>query len=65
LLASLVYLAVRGLIEPALLRRRCGESKELEIVVLRHELAIVRRRVARPTTGGSGVPRRRQPPPAP
>jgi putative transposase len=49
LLASLVYLAVRGLIEPALLRRRCGESKELEIVVLRHELAIVRRRVARPT----------------
>jgi putative transposase len=58
LLASLVYLALRRLIERALLRRRCEESKELEIVVLRHELeivvlrhelAILRRQVARPT----------------
>jgi putative transposase len=48
LLASLVYLALRRLIELALLRRRSEEFKELEIVVLRHELAIVRRQVARP-----------------
>jgi len=38
---------VRRLIELALLRRRSEEFKELEIVVLGHELAILRRRVAR------------------
>jgi putative transposase len=48
LLASLLYLALRRLIELALLRRRSEEFKELEIVVLRHELAILRRQVARP-----------------
>jgi putative transposase len=48
LLASLLYLALRRLIELALLRRRSEEFKELEIVVLRHELAILRREVARP-----------------
>jgi len=48
LLASLLYLAVRRLIELVLLRCRSEQFKELEIVVLRHELAIVRRRVGRP-----------------
>jgi hypothetical protein len=41
-------LALRRLIELALLRRRSEELKELEIVVLRHELAVLRRHVARP-----------------
>jgi putative transposase len=48
LLASLLYLALRRVIELALLRCRPDQFKELEIVVLRHELAILRRQVARP-----------------
>jgi putative transposase len=47
LLASLLYLAVRRLIELVLLRCRSEQFKELEIVVLRHELAILRRQVGR------------------
>jgi hypothetical protein len=39
LLASLLYLALRRLIALVLLRPRSSEFKELEIVVLRHELA--------------------------
>jgi len=48
LLASLLYLALRRLIELVLLRCRSEQFKELEIVVLRHELEILRRRVGRP-----------------
>lgn len=48
MLASLLYLTLRSLIELALLRSRSSEFKELEIAVLRHELAILRRQVARP-----------------
>jgi hypothetical protein len=44
MLVSMVYLALRRVFELALLRWPSREFKELEIVVLRHELAILRRR---------------------
>src|SRR5437867_13306519 len=43
-----VYLVARRVLELMLLRFRSKSYKELEIVVLRHELAILRRQVARP-----------------
>jgi putative transposase len=48
LLASLLYLLFRRVLAVAALRLRSREFKELEIVVLRHELAVLRRQVARP-----------------
>ena len=44
MLWSLAYLVVRRLFELMVLCCRSPESKELEILVLRHELSIVRRR---------------------
>jgi hypothetical protein len=41
---SFVYLAVRRLLALAVLIGRSDRSKELEILVLRHELAILRLR---------------------
>jgi putative transposase len=46
---SFLYLVLRRLIQMVALRPRSAEYKELEIVVLRHELAILRRQVARPS----------------
>jgi putative transposase len=45
---SFVYLAVRSLFALVLLFGRSERSKELEILVLRHELALLRRRSGRP-----------------
>jgi hypothetical protein len=44
----LVYLALRFVLQLLVLSLRSEEFKELEIVVLRHEHAVVRRQVARP-----------------
>lgn len=45
---ALIYLAVRRMLALILLRCRSQEFKELEIVVLRHELEILRRQTRRP-----------------
>ena len=44
----LCYLMVQRLLQLAALRFRSDEFKELEIVVLRHELAVLRRQLGRP-----------------
>ena len=45
---SLCYLVLRRVLQLAVWRLRSNDLKELEIVVLRHELAILRRRPAVP-----------------
>jgi putative transposase len=47
-LVSLCYALICRLLEFVVLRVRSEEFKELEIVVLRHELAIFRRTTRRP-----------------
>ena len=47
MLWSLCYVVLRRVLQLAALRFRSEEFKELEIVVLRHELAVLRRQVAR------------------
>jgi transposase InsO family protein len=46
---SLCYVVFRWILQLAALRVRSSASKDLEIVVLRHELAILQRRSRRPT----------------
>jgi hypothetical protein len=48
LLGSLVYRVLRRLLELLVLALRSERSKELEILVLRHQLHVVQRQVARP-----------------
>jgi putative transposase len=45
---SLCYVVLRRVLQLAALRFRSDEFKELEIVVLRHELAVLRRQAGRP-----------------
>src|SRR5713226_5798659 len=47
-LLSLLYWAVRRLLELLVLCGRSDRSKEVEILVLRHELHVLRRQTARP-----------------
>ncbi len=52
--ASPLYLLLCRLLELVSLRLRCSEFKELEIVVFRHELPLLRRQVARPALQPTG-----------
>ena len=49
MLVSLCYVVLGRLLQLVLLCLRSNDFKELEIVVLRHELAVLRRRTGRPT----------------
>src|SRR5262252_9817472 len=48
-LLSVISVALQRILQLVSLLFRSADSKELEIVVLRHELAILRRQVHRPT----------------
>ena len=48
MLFRLLYLLVVRLLAWVALLARSGASKEVEILVLRHEVAVLRRQVARP-----------------
>ena len=63
---SLCYVALRWMLQLAALRVRSNACKDLEIVLLRHELAILRRRTRRPAMTWTDrlLPRGSQPTPA-
>jgi putative transposase len=45
---SLVYWSLRRLLELAVLWRRSEREKEIEILLLRHQLRVLERQIARP-----------------
>ena len=47
-LVSLMYLLARRLVELLMLRVRTDASKDVELLVLRHELSVLHRQVTRP-----------------
>jgi putative transposase len=50
---SFLYLAVRALLGALVRSRRGLHVKDIELLVLRHELEILRRQVARPKLGAA------------
>lgn len=48
MLPKLAYLTLCRTIQPLALRARSDPTKDLEILVLRHQLAVLRRQVPRP-----------------
>jgi putative transposase len=50
---SFLYLALRALLGALVRSRRGLHVKDIELLVLRHELGILRRRVARPKLGAA------------
>jgi putative transposase len=48
MIASVTYWMFRRLVELLVLRRRSDDGKAVEILVQRHELAVLRGQVARP-----------------
>jgi hypothetical protein len=49
MVVSCLYWLFRHLVGLIVLRCRSGAANEVEILVLRHELAVLRRQVGRPT----------------
>ena len=58
----LIYKMLSTLLDWIVLRARSDTSKEIEILVLRHQLAVLRRRPSRPRLSHAAIKRIRRPP---